>query len=203
MLNTYVKFKELLNKVTNKVPMKNTSASNVNCNDYTETGVYYLGSSVTNAPEDYCKLLVMGTSSGKGDTFQLATGVTSGKMYSRTGRTKSGNFTWSEWRCLTQDITIGTEFETGRIISGKKEYGTILNLGAINNDATASISFPISGKEITGIEGIGLSNSNGQYVAIPNPKMNITYNQVNVSVTNGMGYNLETYVHITMYYIKK
>ncbi len=42
------------------------------------------------------------------------------------------NGTWKDWQCLTQNIKTGTEFETGRIIDGKKEYGKRINFGKVS-----------------------------------------------------------------------
>ena len=55
-------------------------------------------------------------------------------MYVRKGQWSSSTskMIWIDWRILTQNITTGTAFETGRVIDGKKEYGKRLNLGKVS-----------------------------------------------------------------------
>lgn len=66
------------------------------------------------------------------------------------------------------NITIGVEFETGRIINNKKEYGIIINCGVLPNKTTKTIDlgFNINNVELTGLNGTAFSNG-GYYIAIP------------------------------------
>lgn len=117
-------FDKLISLISSKVPMKNSTDNNVNCDDYYETGIYYLGSALTNAPASYIKLIVVGANKGqKGDVAQIAIAVSSGSVYIRTGNFSSSEqaIWWHNWITIYQNIVTGTPFETGRTIDGKKE----------------------------------------------------------------------------------
>lgn len=128
-------FDKLISLISSKVPMKNSTDNNVNCDDYCETGIYYLGSALTNAPASYIKLIVVGANKGqKGDVAQIAIAVSSGSVYIRTGNFSSSEqaIWWHNWITIYQNIVTGTPFETGRTIDGKKEYGKRINLGKVS-----------------------------------------------------------------------
>lgn len=118
-----------------KVPMKNSTDNNVNCDNYYETGIYYLGTGLTNAPAGYIKLIVVGANKGrKGDVAQIAIAVSSGSVYIRTGNFSSSEqvIWWRNWITIYQNIVTGTSFATGRTIDGKIEYGKRINLGKVS-----------------------------------------------------------------------
>lgn len=128
-------FDKLISLISSKVPMKNSTDNNVNCDNYYETGIYYLGSGLTNAPAAYIKLIVVGANKGqKGDVAQIAIAVSSGSVYIRTGNFSSSEQTiwWHNWITVYQNIVTGTPFETGRTIDGKIEYGKRINLGKVS-----------------------------------------------------------------------
>lgn len=70
------------------------------------------------------------------------------------------NNNWSDWISLIQDISAGTEFETGRIIDGKKEYGKRIDIGSLANNTATSFNKAtgISTAKVTRIEGTGFSS---------------------------------------------
>lgn len=155
MINDYTKRKE-------EIQIKNLSMSSADCNDYINTGIYYLGSNLSNAPQDYIKLIVLGANKSVsiGDVFQIAGGVSNGKMYCRNGNFKAseGKIVWGQWRCLTQNISTGTEYETGRIIDGKKEYGKRINCGKLPDTSTTSIATNLGNVNILDYKGIAILN---------------------------------------------
>ena len=70
------------------------------------------------------------------------------------------NNNWSAWISLIQNISTGTEFETGRIIDGKKEYGKRIDIGSLANNTATSFNKAtgISTAKVTRIEGTGFSS---------------------------------------------
>lgn len=66
------------------------------------------------------------------------------------------------------NITTGTEYETGRIIDGKKEYGLRKNLGAFANSGRKDFSTGLSGScKITKYHLFAKNKSNGQVLTVP------------------------------------
>lgn len=78
-------------------------------------------------------------------------------------RTKENNV-WSQWQSLTQNISTGTEFETGRIIDDKKEYAKRINCGALLASGTKTVETGLSNVTYTDIEGICVTS--GRRLAI-------------------------------------
>ena len=150
-------FDKLISLISSKVPMKNSTDNNVNCDDYYETGIYYLGSGLTNAPAAYIKLIVAAANKGqKGDVAQIAIAVSSGSVYIRTGNFSSSEqaIWWHNWITIYQNITTGTPFETGRTIDGKKEYGKRIDLGNLPNASTKNVAHGLTNITFTGIDGM-------------------------------------------------
>lgn len=77
------------------ISFNNIYMDNVNYNDVRASGIYYMGTGCSNAPNNgsYLKLLSMG-SSGSGDLVQIATTVVGGSMYVRCCM----NGTWYNWK---------------------------------------------------------------------------------------------------------
>lgn len=66
------------------------------------------------------------------------------------------------------NITNGTEYQTGRIIDGKKEYGLRKNLGAFANSGRKDFSTGLSGScKITKYHLFAKNKSNGQVLTVP------------------------------------
>lgn len=158
MVSNYTKRKE-------EIQIKNLAISNVDCNNYINTGIYYLGSNLTNAPQEYIKLIVLGEdkSVSMGDVFQIAGGVSNNKMYCRNGNFKASEqkIVWGKWQCLTQNITTGTEYETGRIIDDKKEYAKRINCGTLFESGIKTVETGLSNVTYTDIEGICVTSGGG------------------------------------------
>ena len=202
-------FDKLISLISSKVPMKNSTDNNVNCDNYYETGIYYLGSGLTNAPAAYIKLIVVGANKGqKGDVAQIAIAVSSGAVYIRTGNFSSSEqvIWWHNWITVYQNIVTGTEFETGRTIDGKKEYGIIVDCGALPNNTSKNKSLPItlSQVNITKIEtlcksGSGVIQNFEFYSGFNGLYLSTSQNTVIFATkVDGSAYNL----HVTLYYTK-
>lgn len=87
---------------------------------------------------------------------------------------------WYEWRLANHpNITTGTEYETGRVIDGKKEYGKFINFGNLGNATNKTASHGLTNVTFTKIVahvtngnvsfdtpyGYALSDSNGVSVS--------------------------------------
>lgn len=160
---------ELLNS---KVNMRNPSVSNADCNKYIETGIYYLGSKVVNEPQDFIKLIVLGVNKGVsiGDVFQIAGGPSNRNVYCRNGNFKASeqSIIWGEWQCLTQNITSGVEYLTGRFIDSKKEFGLRKNLGALPNSTNTTYKTGLSSSyKIKKYQLFAKNRGNEQLLSIP------------------------------------
>ena len=68
-----------------------------------------------------------------------------GTVIAKRGKMNTND--WYPWQTtnLVTNITTGTEFETGRIIDGRKEYGKIINIGKLPNASTKEIEFSVEG----------------------------------------------------------
>lgn len=79
--------------------------------------------------------------------------VSFGPNYIKYRRKMGG--TWKEWQQInTANITTGTEFETGRIIDNKKEYGKRIDLGNLPNASTKNVAHGLTNITFTGIDGM-------------------------------------------------
>lgn len=116
------------------------------------------------------------------------------------------NNNWSAWISLIQDISMGTEFETGRIIDGKKEYGIEVDCGSLPNNTSKSKSLPItlSQVNITKIEtlcksGSGVIQNFEFYSGFNGLYLSTSQNVVTFATkADGSAYNLL----VTLYYTK-
>lgn len=206
MLNVYQKLKNLINS---KVPMDNVTDSNVNCNNYTKTGIYYLGTNLSNAPSNWIKLMVMGNSNTtNGDIVQLAVCVITRQVYTRSATAQNGSFVWKDWLCLNQIITTGTEYETGRIIDGKKEYGKRINCGNLPNAQAKYVQTGLENITLTrAIEGVMLSSNSQRGLPAPNITSGNTImvylNGTGTALTINTQFDWSSYsAHVELFYTK-
>ena len=66
------------------------------------------------------------------------------------------------------NITTGTEFETGRIIDGKKEYGLRKNLGSLPNSTNTTYNTGVSNSyKITKYQLFAKNKTNNQVLTVP------------------------------------
>ena len=104
---------------------------------------------------------------------------------------------------LITNITTGTEFETGRVIDGKKEYGKRIDFGYLPNASSKLVAHGLSNVTYTGLEGI---TTNGIPLPLGHPS-GTSYNillQINsnsVQVVTGTDRS-SYYAYITLYYTK-
>lgn len=74
-----------------------------------------------------------------------------------------------------ENITTGTEYETGRIIDGKKEYGLRKNLGAFANSGRKNFNTGLlSSYKITKYQLFAKNKSNEQVLTVPFMSLNNT-----------------------------
>lgn len=201
-------FDKLISLISSKVPMKNSTDNNVNCDNYYETGIYYLGSGLTNAPTSYIKLIVAGANKDqKGDVAQIAIAVSSGSVYIRTGNFSSSDqvIWWHNWITIYQNIVTGTPFETGRTIDGKIEYGKRINFGSLPNATSKSVALGITNFELTDMK---IKISDG-YTQIMLPFVTTTASSTISSKIDGNNLTITTYSDrsqftavATVYYLK-
>lgn len=103
---------------------------------------------------------------------------------------------------IRNNIAIGVEFETGRIINGKKEFGKMINCGNLPNATSKVVETGLLGIKITKIEGV---TSKGY----PLPFINFAQNysiQIycygsGIEIKTATDYSKQTAV-ITLYYTK-
>lgn len=198
-------FDKLISLISSKVPMKNSTDNNVNCDNYYETGIYYLGSGLTNAPAEYIKLIVVGANKGqKGDAAQIAIAVSSGSVYIRTGNFSSSEqvIWWHNWITIYQNIVTGTPFATGRTIDGKIEYGKRINVGPLTSGTLKTVDSGINSTNytLTGISGSAYSAYNGRQDPIPNSNIEVGISGNLLRVTSNATYNHETSCYVNIYY---
>lgn len=77
-------------------------------------------------------------------------------------RTKENNV-WSQWQSLTQNITTGTEYETGRIIDSRKEYGLRINCGDLLSSGSKIVETGLTGVTYTSIDGVATTGGSWPY----------------------------------------
>lgn len=144
---------------------RNISAS-TNFDSVTIPGKYYFTSTPSGENKPVAKYGVLEVFGNSGSfRMQRFTVYDGSEVYTRGGH--SGN--WSEWKATSQNITTGTEFETGRIIDGKKEYAKRIDIGALPNATSKTVSHGLNLSNIkftaspTGVA----SQSSGYTIPIP------------------------------------
>ena len=106
------------------------------------------------------------------------------------------------------NITIGKEFETGRIINNKKEYGVIISCGGLPNKTTKTIDlgFNINSVELTGLNGTAWANG-GYYIAIPysleTDYLRVFIQQSTITITTNADVSPYQNSYLTLTYTKK
>lgn len=152
-------------------------------NNIDETGIVYAATS-TNVPEGsgygYCTTIKM-SANYMVQYFERRTDQVTYKRFKEAGE-------WGDWkRIYTSKITTGTEYETGRVIDGKKEYAKRINIGAMPNATTKNIATGLSNITLTRpIEGV-MTTSN-QVLNLPLVNYGISSNTaVNVYLANTSG----------------
>lgn len=158
-----------------KSAIKTINASD-DFNNLIETGIYqYGGTNSANRPPNWGTVEV---TNANGYIVHKCYG--SGSIATRFS-TDNGNtwMDWQEWRATSQNITTGTEYLTGRIIDGKKEYAKFINFGNLGNATNKTAAHGLTNVTFTKIVahvtngnvsfdtayGYALSDSNGVSVS--------------------------------------
>ena len=112
---------------------------------------------------------------------------------------------------VTQGIVTGQEYETGRIIDGKKEYGKRVDCGYINS-GNNTIAHGITGiTELSGFDAKFKNETNGTIFNIPRAfptepeKYNVDcdINLSNITITAGTNFNGSNFkAFVDVYYFK-
>lgn len=122
-------------------------------------------------------------------------------------RTKNNNV-WSQWQCLTQNITTGTEYETGRLIDGKKEYGKRINCGNLPNAQAKYVQTGLENITLTrAIDGVMLNS--GSQRGLPAPSVTsantimVYLNGTGTTLTINTQFNWSSYTaYVELFYVK-
>jgi hypothetical protein len=110
----------------------------------------------------------------------------------------------------TINITTGVEFETGRIIDGKVEYGKRIDCGALpDGTGLRTIAHRITNFMVTKIEAYAYSSAYGRWMTLPlvengeSSAYNVSFNIDTTNITLNSDKTQEHYTAcITIYYIK-
>lgn len=141
MFNAFQKLKSMIGN-----PEIELYFGDLNAVEAKDFKVVYAGASATNRPVNangYCVTMAYNPNrSNKKQIYYVQSN--SNLVFERT--CNSG--VWTEWISKQQAITTGTEFETGRIIDGKKEYAKRF----------AAVALPSSAGNITVQTGLGNIN---------------------------------------------
>lgn len=109
-------------------------------NDINNTSYCYTSASATNKPSQVNGMNGYVFTQMVNENVGYQTYKTTNAEYERFK-----NVTWGEWEIKnTVKITTGQEFKTGRIISGKEEYGRRINFGALPNNTSKTVSHGIN-----------------------------------------------------------
>lgn len=156
-----------------------------------ESGVYY-----------YIKTFFYQNKSATSNRSQIAIGYNNNKVWQRYYY----DGTWSDWRVLNQVITTGTEYETGRIIDGKKEYGKKINIGALPNATAKYIATGLSNVKVVDYSGMAFSSNAGRKIpfASEGNYVDIYPNSSGATFTINTNYDYSSYseAYLDVHYTK-
>lgn len=119
---------------------------------------------------------------------------------------------WTTWREIrkTENIVTGEEFETGRIIDGKVEYGKRIECGDLpDGSGVKTIEHGITNFMITKIEAYAYSSAYGRWMTLPlvengaSSAYNVSFNVDTSKITLNSDNSQNHYVgYVTIYYTK-
>lgn len=104
-------------------------------------------------------------------------------------------------------ITNGIEFETGRVIDGKKEYGKRINCGYLTNGGTTTVDTGLGNQSIIYTDIRGIAEAGWQYPYVMSPQgTNSGIAEVSVSGSSlkiKSNADLSSYIgYVELHYIK-
>lgn len=161
MFNAFQKLKSMIGN-----PEIELYFGDLNAVEAKDFKVVYAGASATNRPVNangYCVTMAYNPNrSNKKQIYYVQSN--SNLVFERT--CNSG--VWTEWISKQQTITTGTEYETGRIIDNKKEYGLRKNLGALPNSTNTTYNTGLSSAyKITKYQLFAKNRTNNQLLTVP------------------------------------
>ena len=168
--------------------------------------VVYAGASATNRPVNvngYCVTMAYNPNrSNKKQIYYVQSN--SNLVFERT--CNSG--VWTEWISKQQTITTGTEYETGRIIDGKKEYGKRINCGNLPNAQAKYVQTGLENITLTrAIDGVMLNS--GSQRGLPAPSVTsantimVYLNGTGTTLTINTQFDWSSYTaYVELFYVK-
>lgn len=149
-------------------------------NDIKTTGFTYARGTATNLPVAGHFFFLTTIAINENNVYQRATRLIDDLKLMYTYERQCVSGTWTKWKMISNpNITTGTEYETGRIIDGKKEYGKFINFGNLGNATNKTAAHGLTNVTFTKIVahvtngnvsfdtayGYALSDSNGVSVS--------------------------------------
>lgn len=201
MFNAFQKLKSMIGN-----PEIELYFGDLNAVEAKDFKVVYAGALATNRPVNvngYCVTMAYNPNrSNKKQIYYVQSN--SNLVFERT--CNSG--VWTEWISKQQTITTGTEYETGRIIDGKKEYAKRINCGNLPNAQAKYVQTGLENITLTrAIEGVMLS-SNSQR-GLPAPSITSTntimiyLNGTGTALTINTQFDWSSYTaHVELFYTK-
>lgn len=201
MFNAFQKLKSMIGN-----PEIELYFGDLNAVEAKDFKVVYAGALATNRPVNvngYCVTMAYNPNrSNKKQIYYVQSN--SNLVFERT--CNSG--VWTEWISKQQTITTGTEYETGRIIDGKKEYGKRINCGNLPNAQAKYVQTGLENITLTrAIEGVMLSSNSQRGLPAPNITSGNTImvylNGTGTALTINTQFDWSSYTaHVELFYTK-
>lgn len=171
-----------------------------NFNNYTKNGKFIYGGATTvhNNPGIWGIVEVMVTG-----TYILQRVTSASTNVEKTRYSTNNGTSWTSWRTiLNPSITTGTEFNTGRVINGKEEYGKRINIGALPNATTKNVEHGLQDVTFTGYEGITSAGYKLPFISTSvNYNIQVLVGTSNIVIKTAEDYSTQT-GYVTIYYTK-
>lgn len=103
------------------------------------------------------------------------------------------------------NITTGTEYETGRIIDGKKEYGKRINCGKLPDTSTTTINTALGNVNILDYKGIAILNQYSYKMIagkISNYSISLAIENSQIKITTYLSAYKEYTAYVELFYTK-
>lgn len=168
------------------------------------TGFIYASGTATNIPLSGYSFYISTMALNNNHVNQVAYRVAGTLNNMETYQRECTNGTWTAWRKTSPiNLTTGTEFETGKVIDGKKEYGKRIDFGYLPNASSKVVAHGLRNVTYTGIKGV---TTNGLPLPLGHPAATsynilLQVNSSNVQVVTGTDRS-SYYAYVTLYYTK-
>lgn len=103
------------------------------------------------------------------------------------------------------NITTGTEYETGRIIDGKKEYGKRINCGKLPDASTTTINTNLGNVNFLDYKGIAILNQYSYKMVagkISNYSISLAIENSQIKITTYISAYKEYTAYVELFYTK-